>query len=180
MQQELDSSFTVWGKMAAKAQGEPENKLAMVWWKSTTAARCFQRVKWRIPASLLVSHTRCSGLFQSICHRCMNLFTPSQRVFHPAFSAFVAVTCMPEHWQRKVQQLTLKVEEGTQEALASRLLCLFCFAQATCLCSGCQPLLVVEALTLKAPLSPCCCHLAWPSTSLTGNIFPQRATPLRL
>lgn len=121
-----------------------------------------------LQASLPMSHTCASGLFQSICHvsRCMRLFTLSQRAFHQALSAFAAVIWTPElfpsHWQRKGQQLILKGEEGTGNSSLQTSLpfLLSAFAQLGCLFCGCQLLPLCgrgfnpESLSFSPLLSP--------------------------
>lgn len=105
-----------------------------------TATRHIQSMKWRIPYSLLDSH---SGLFQNTCHvfRCMRFFTLSQRGFHPTQYLWPLHDARAiSHTQRKGYQLILRGEKA-QKALASRLLGLFTFlffVQVTCLYSGCQ------------------------------------------
>lgn len=81
------------------------------------------------------------------------------------------------HRQRQGYQLILKGEKA-QKALPSRLTCLFSFVllpkSPLCTLAISCCLFVVEALTLKVPLSLHCCHLAWCCSALTANTSPHR------
>lgn len=142
-----------------------------------TATIHIQSMKWRIPYSLLDSH---SGLFQNTCRvfRCMRFFTLSQRGFHPTQYLWPLHDARAiSHTQRKGYQLILRGEKA-QKALASRLLGLFTFLflskSPVCTLAVSCCVFVVEALTLKVPLSPCCCHLAWCPSALGANTSPHR------
>lgn len=106
-----------------------------------TATRHIQSMKWRIPYSLLVSH---SGLFQNTCQffRCMRYFILSQRGFHPTLSVFVTITWCQSYFPYSEEGLSAHSQrgEGTESPSlqTSRPFLFLVFVQVTCLDSGQQ------------------------------------------
>lgn len=163
-------------------------------WHSSLMEKCtatghIQNMEWRIPASLPISHTCSSGLFQSICHvfRCMRLFVLSQGAFHWALSAFAAVIWIPGLFPHTgIGRGSSSSSKGkkAQETLASRLACLFCFLLLpnlpVCSVAASRYLFVAEALTLESlSFSP----LLSPNMAfcrLTANVCPEHASLLKL
>lgn len=89
-----------------------------------------------------------------------------------AISLTQAEKCVAAHPQTGRRHRKLYLQSSSPFLLLPR--SPICTAAISCC------LFVVEAVTLKVPLSLHCCHLAWPSTALTANVSPQHASPLSL
>lgn len=161
----------------------------MVWWKSAQQPEV-SRV-WSGGSLLpcwLVTHAPV-GYFRALAissdvwgsspsHRGVS----TQRSLH-LWLLFGCQSYSPQTGRRRGSSSSSKGKKA-QEALASRLPCVFCFLllPKSPVCTGAvgHCLFVVEAVILQAFLFLHCCHLACPSTVLTANVAPQHASPLKL